>query len=120
MDDFDERVRQRAYRLWVEEGCPEGRADAHWDRARELVAEETSRNPSAKPPTRENAPATAATGRTQGLGGRASEAPPSTVRREEQPLDKGRTTAPRAAAARQATGRKTSEPKGKDPAPKRR
>src|SRR5829696_2843582 len=40
MQDFDERVKQRAYRLWVEEGCPEGRSDVHWDRARELVADE--------------------------------------------------------------------------------
>ncbi len=38
MDDFEERVRIRAFRLWQEEGCPEGRADVHWDLARELVA----------------------------------------------------------------------------------
>jgi hypothetical protein len=38
MDDFEERVRQRAHKLWVEEGYPEGRADVHWDMARELVA----------------------------------------------------------------------------------
>ena len=38
MDDFDQRVKDRAYRLWVEEGCPEGRADIHWEKARELVA----------------------------------------------------------------------------------
>lgn len=33
-----ERIRQRAYRLWEAEGCPEGRADVHWDQASELVA----------------------------------------------------------------------------------
>ncbi|MDB5640760.1 MAG: hypothetical protein JWN07_77 [Hyphomicrobiales bacterium] len=38
----DERVRERAYRLWLEEGQPEGRAEAHWDMARELVAIEES------------------------------------------------------------------------------
>jgi hypothetical protein len=38
MDEFDERVRERAYRLWEEEGCPEGQAETHWDKARELVA----------------------------------------------------------------------------------
>jgi hypothetical protein len=38
MDDFEKRVRERAYKLWQEEGCPEGRADVHWDKARELVA----------------------------------------------------------------------------------
>lgn len=37
-DDHEERVRRRAYRLSQEEGCPEGRANAHWDLARELVA----------------------------------------------------------------------------------
>lgn len=38
MNDSEERVRMRAFRLWQEEGCPEGRADIHWDKARELVA----------------------------------------------------------------------------------
>ena len=53
MDDFDERVRQRAYRLWVEEGCPEGRADVHWDKARELVAIEQNQKQTTKPVARE-------------------------------------------------------------------
>jgi len=34
----EQRIRQRAYELWIEEGRPEGRADAHWDMATELVA----------------------------------------------------------------------------------
>jgi Protein of unknown function (DUF2934) len=38
MDDFEERVRRRAHKIWMEEGCPEGRAEVHWDMARELVA----------------------------------------------------------------------------------
>jgi hypothetical protein len=38
MDDLEERVRVRAFRLWQEEGCPEGMADVHWKKARELVA----------------------------------------------------------------------------------
>jgi hypothetical protein len=29
-DRFDERVRERAYFLWLEEGRPEGRALEHW------------------------------------------------------------------------------------------
>lgn len=33
-----ERIRERAYRLWEAEGCPEGRAAVHWDEATELVA----------------------------------------------------------------------------------
>jgi len=38
MNDLTQRIRDRAYRLWVEEGCPEGREQAHWDMATELVA----------------------------------------------------------------------------------
>lgn len=38
MDDHEQRVRERAYQIWQEQGCPEGQADAHWDLARELVA----------------------------------------------------------------------------------
>jgi hypothetical protein len=49
MDDFDERVRQRAHRLWVEEGCPEGRSEVHWEKARELVAIEENQKLATKP-----------------------------------------------------------------------
>jgi hypothetical protein len=38
MTDLEQRIRERAYRIWVEEGMPDGRADAHWDMATELVA----------------------------------------------------------------------------------
>ena len=38
MDDFEKRVRARAYKLWEEEGRPEGRSQVHWENARELVA----------------------------------------------------------------------------------
>ena len=31
--DREERIRQRAYRLWEEAGRPEGTAQEHWDRA---------------------------------------------------------------------------------------
>jgi Protein of unknown function (DUF2934) len=49
MDDFEERVRRRAYRLWQEEGCPQGRAEVHWDRARDLVAIEENHKLTLKP-----------------------------------------------------------------------
>ena len=29
-DDVDRETRERAYALWQAEGCPDGRADAHW------------------------------------------------------------------------------------------
>ena len=32
MEDHDERVRQRASKIWTEEGRPEGRAEIHWGR----------------------------------------------------------------------------------------
>jgi hypothetical protein len=37
----EERIRDRAYRLWLEEGQPEGRASEHWEKARELLALES-------------------------------------------------------------------------------
>jgi hypothetical protein len=49
MDDFEKRVRARAYKLWQEEGCPEGRAEVHWERARELVAIEENIDLTLKP-----------------------------------------------------------------------
>lgn len=33
--DEDEDMRRRAYRFWEDEGRPEGRAELHWERARE-------------------------------------------------------------------------------------
>lgn len=35
----EERIRERAYFLWQAEGCPEGRAEAHWALARMLEAQ---------------------------------------------------------------------------------
>ncbi len=32
----EQRVRERAYFLWQQEGCSENRADEHWHRAREI------------------------------------------------------------------------------------
>ena len=36
LDRTEQRIRQRAYLLWQQEGCPENRADEHWRRACEL------------------------------------------------------------------------------------
>ena len=54
MDEIEKRVRDRAYRLWQEEGCPEGRADVHWDKACELVAIEENMGLTLKPVPRLN------------------------------------------------------------------
>jgi Protein of unknown function (DUF2934) len=37
MTDRDERVRELAYFLWLEEGCPEGQAERHWLTAETLI-----------------------------------------------------------------------------------
>ena len=52
----NQRVRERAYRIWIEEGKPEGRAAEHWDKASELVAIEEGYKDTLKPnPTDEYA-----------------------------------------------------------------
>jgi hypothetical protein len=45
--DREQRIRTKAFYIWLEEGCPEGRAQVHWDMATELVAieETTTRSP---------------------------------------------------------------------------
>jgi Protein of unknown function (DUF2934) len=49
MNDLEERVRQRAYQLWEEEGRPEGRAEVHWEMAWELIVIEDDREQARKP-----------------------------------------------------------------------
>ncbi len=39
MQDMDQAIRERAYHLWVESGCEDGNANAHWLRAqREILS----------------------------------------------------------------------------------
>jgi len=39
MQDLEQAIRERAYHLWMEEGCQDGKAEAHWLAAqRELLA----------------------------------------------------------------------------------
>lgn len=40
--DPEARVRERAYRIWEEEGRPEGNDERHWHLARELLSIEDS------------------------------------------------------------------------------
>jgi hypothetical protein len=46
-DDIRELTRQRAYKMWEDEGRPEGRLDDYWHRAQELLDDESK---SAYPP----------------------------------------------------------------------
>ena len=49
MDNREQRIRERAYQLWLEEGKPEGRAKEHWELASELVAIEESQSDATSP-----------------------------------------------------------------------
>jgi Protein of unknown function (DUF2934) len=48
-DDIEQRIRERAYYIWLQEGCPEGRDKVHWDMASELVAIEEGQKSTLKP-----------------------------------------------------------------------
>lgn len=37
MSGQEERIRETAYRLWLEEGSPQGRDQAHWEKACAIV-----------------------------------------------------------------------------------
>jgi hypothetical protein len=34
--ELEQRIRERAYFLWQQDGCPDGHADQHWERASEI------------------------------------------------------------------------------------
>jgi hypothetical protein len=38
MTDREDRIRELAYFVWLEEGCPEGQAERHWRTAETLLA----------------------------------------------------------------------------------
>lgn len=40
-NDVEQRIRERAHKIWEQEGRPLGRDRAHWDRASREIAEET-------------------------------------------------------------------------------
>lgn len=44
----DQQIADIAYRLWQEEGYPDGRADAHWLRAVEMLEAESAKKPKLK------------------------------------------------------------------------
>ena len=37
---LDQRIRERAYKIWEDEGRPEGRQEAHWELAKLAIAEQ--------------------------------------------------------------------------------
>jgi hypothetical protein len=43
MQDLEQAIRERAYHLWMEEGCQHGKAESHWLAAqREVLASSLS------------------------------------------------------------------------------
>lgn len=40
MTDRDNRIREIAYFLWLEEGCPDGGEQRHWQAAKEMLNSE--------------------------------------------------------------------------------
>lgn len=34
------RIRERAYQLWKDEGCPDGKEGEHWEKARRMIESE--------------------------------------------------------------------------------
>jgi hypothetical protein len=115
MDTFEDRVRQRAYRLWVEEGCPDGRSDVHWDKARELVAIEENHNLTLKPAPRADQKGGEPVEPIEAVEN-AGEFPTLTDQGEEQTAPKRRAAAPQAKrplkseAKPQAPARAKTEP----------
>ena len=58
MSDDDQRLRDIAYRLWVDAGRPQGRADEFWFAAQALLdAEAPPAEPAAEEPPPEEPPA---------------------------------------------------------------
>ena len=41
--DTEQRIRMKAYELWLLEGRPEGREARHWEMAKEFIAREETR-----------------------------------------------------------------------------
>ena len=40
--DKEREIRERAYRIWQDEGRPTGKHEEHWERARQQIQEEAN------------------------------------------------------------------------------
>ena len=52
MINRDERVREIAYFLWLDEGCPEGEEERHWTTAEGLLEPEPEQREESEPERR--------------------------------------------------------------------
>jgi hypothetical protein len=48
-NDLETRIRERAHRMWLDEGRPERRAESHWELAKTAIAMEDARPQMLKP-----------------------------------------------------------------------
>jgi hypothetical protein len=69
----EERIRARAYAIWMEEGRPHGKHEEHWHRAAREIEQEAGGRGSGRKATASKAGATKA-GVTKAAGGNASAA----------------------------------------------
>ena len=52
MQDLEQAIRERAYHLWIADGCPHGNSDAYWLNAqREILTTSLDRSTSADAPS---------------------------------------------------------------------
>jgi hypothetical protein len=50
MTDREEKIRERAHQIWLDEGQPRGQEQAHWYRAAREIDKESSEAPTVRMP----------------------------------------------------------------------
>lgn len=95
-DLLEQRIRDRAYAIWQEEGEPSGRAEEHWAKARaELMPAKPSKAAGAKKPKApaepKSAPKKAATGKATA---KKPAAKPPAAKSKAEPKTRARKSAP--------------------------
>lgn len=103
MDSYRERVRRRAYQIWLDEGRPEGREAVHWDMASEFVAIEDRQRKTTKPVREPASKGTAAKAATPSAAAGAA----------KSGKEASRPAAAQAASAKTKLIRTKSKPRGK-------
>lgn len=48
-DDLEARIRERAHKIWLDEGCPQGKAESHWELAKMALELEDARTEMLRP-----------------------------------------------------------------------
>jgi len=116
MDDKEQRIRDVAYRLWQEDGRPEGRAEEHWRRACEIVAKEEKGG--AKTSSK-RAPRSSKSAKSAPSSSPASASPPRASAKTAKPATTSRSRSGSAGQSQAKAQPNTSETAVKEP-PKRK